>query len=111
MACGGGLWLVAVVATALLVFIQWLLHRKWRVFQSRKNYSIKIIFTQEKDEREKVKQLFDIDRYNRLIVERKDGRLVYQAKLDTEKEYSSMQLDEIMHENPFILSIERVDDN
>ena len=29
MACGGGLWLVAIGATVLLIFFQWLFHRNW----------------------------------------------------------------------------------
>lgn len=111
MACGGGLWIIACVATAILIFVQWLLHRNWRIFNAKKIYSINIVFVQRTNERDKVKQIFDIDRYNRLIVERKGEDLIYQAKLDTVEEYSSTQLDEIMKQNSFIISIERCDDN
>ena len=41
-------------------------------------------------------KLFDIDRYNRLVVERQGDELIYQAILDTDEEYSSTQVDEIM---------------
>ena len=58
-----------------------------------------------------IKELFDIDRYNRLVVEREGDELVYQAILDTDIEYSSTQLDEIMKSHKFIRSIERYDDN
>ena len=109
MACGGGLWIIAVIATAVLILIQWCLHRK--IFRHKKIYSIKIVFVQKTNEREQVKALFDIDRYNRLVVERKDGELIYQAVLDTDVEYSSTQLDEIIKAHKFILSIERYDDN
>lgn len=111
MACGGGLWIVACIATAVLIFIQWLLHRKWRIFKTKKIYSIKITFVQRTNERDKIKQIFDIDRYNRLVVERKGEELIYHAKLDTIEEYSSTQLDEIMKKNTYIISIERCDDN
>lgn len=111
MACGGGLWIIACIATAVLIFIQWLLHRNWRIFKTKKIYSIKISFVQKTDERDRIKQLFDIDRYNRLVVERKGEELIYHAKLDTVEEYSSTQLDEIMKQNTFIISIERCDDN
>ncbi len=74
-------------------------------------YSIKIVFVQKTDERDQVKKLFDIDRYNRLIVERQGDELIYQAILDTDEEYSSTQVDEIMKTHTFIRSIERYDDN
>ena len=109
MACGGGLWLVAILATFVLVLIQWSLHRK--LFRHKKLYSIKIVFVQKNDEREQIKKLFDIDRYNRLVVERQGDELIYQAILDTDEEYSSTQVDEIMKSHKFIRSIERYDDN
>lgn len=109
MACGGGLWLIAIIATIVLVLLQWCLHRK--IFRHKKMYSIKIIFVQDTNEREQVKALFDIDRYNRLVVERQGEELIYQAILDTDIEYSSTQLDEIMKSHKFIRSIERYDDN
>lgn len=109
MACGGGLWLVAILATFILVFLQWFLHRK--IFRHKKMYSIKIVFVQKTDEREQVKKLFDIDRYNRLIVERQGDELIYQAILDADVEYSATQLDQMMKSHNFIRSIERYDDN
>ncbi len=109
MACGGGLWLIAIIATVVLVLIQFCLHRK--IFRHKKNYSIKIVFVQDTNEREQVKALFDIDRYNRLVVERQGEELIYQAILDTDIEYSSTALDEIMKSHKFIRSIERYDDN
>ena len=109
MACGGGLWLIAIIATVVLVLIQFCLHRK--IFRHKKIYSIKIVFVQDSNEREQVKALFEIDRYNRLVVERQGEELIYQAILDTDIEYSSTQLDEIMKSHKFIRSIERYDDN
>lgn len=109
MACGGGLWLIAILATLILILIQWFLHRK--IFRHKKMYSIKIIFVQKSDEREQVKKIFDIDRYNRLVVERQGEDLIYQAILDTDGECSSTQVDEIMKSHAFIRSIERYDDN
>ena len=109
MACGGGLWLIAIISTVVLVLIQFCLHRK--IFRHKKIYSIKIVFVQDTNEREQVKALFDIDRYNRLVVERQGEELIYQAILDTDIEYSSTALDEIMKSHKFIRSIERYDDN
>lgn len=85
------------------------MHQK--IFRHKKIYSIKIIFVQKTNEREQIKELFEIDRYNRLIVERQAEELVYKAVLDADGEYSSKQLDEIMKTHNFIRSIERCDDN
>lgn len=111
MACGGQKYVIAIGATLLMVGCQWLLHRKFKVFQQKRYYSINIVFKQTCDERERIKAIFDIDRYNRLVLTRDGGSLIYQATLNTDVEYSSAQLDEIMRNNSFISSLERCDDN
>lgn len=111
MACGGGLYIVAIIATILLIFIQWLLHRNFRVFHSKKFFTVSIAFIQKTDEREKVKQIFGTDRYNSLVLERRGEERIYRARLNTDIEYSSARLDDIMAENDFIISLERYDDN
>lgn len=111
MACGGQMYVLAIGATLLMVGSQWLLHRKWRVFQQKRYFSINIVFKQTSDERERIKAIFDIDRYNRLVLTRDGNDLIYQATLNTDVEYSSAQLDDIMKNNSFIRSIERCDDN
>lgn len=110
MACGGGLYIVATGATVLLIFVQWLLHRNCRIFRHKKFFVIRIVFKQKADEREKVKHIFGTDKYNSLIMERQGDDRIYKAKLHTDVEYSSAQLDEIMKDNPFIISLERYDD-
>ena len=111
MACGGGLWLVAIGATVLLIFFQWLFHRNWKIFKPKKNYIVRIVFEQTTDEREQIKQLFETDRYNSLVIDREGDKLIYRAKLYTDIEYSSSQLNDIIEKHPFIHTLEREDDN
>ena len=111
MACGGGLYFLAIGATAFLVFIQWLLHRNWGIFKPKKHYIVRIVFEQHTDEREQIKQIFETDRYNSLVIEREGDKLIYRAKLYTDIEYSSSQLNEIIESHPFIYTLEREDDN
>ena len=111
MACGGGLWLVAFGATVLLIFYQWLFHRNWKIFKPKKNYIVRIVFEQTTDEREQIKQLFETDRYNSLVIDREGDKLIYRAKLYTDIEYSSSQLNDIIEKHPFIHTLEREDDN
>lgn len=109
MAAGAGLYVVAVGSTVILIAIQCLFHLKCKLFQTKRFYSVKICFVQEDTESEKVKELFAAEHFNRLTIERKKSGTVYNAVLNTDKEYSSQRLNEIMAENPFILSLERCD--
>ena len=70
---------------------------------------MKIEFYQTKDENRQIKSFFGTDRFNHLVITRVDGKVLYSATLNTDKEFSSTRLNEIMSENPFILSIERCD--
>ena len=111
MACGADLYLLAIGATVLLIFFQWLLHRNWKIFKPKKHYIVRIVFEQRTDEREQIKHLFETDRYNSLVITREGDKLVYRAKLYTDIEYSSSQLNEIIEKHPFIYTLEREDDN
>lgn len=111
MACGGQQYILAIGATLLILGCQVLFHKNWKIFQRKRYFSINIVFTQVSEERERIKAIFDVDRYNRLVVTRDGDKLVYHATLNTDVEYSSAQLDEIMRNNSFISSLERCDDN
>lgn len=105
MACGGRLYIIALGATAIMVSVQVFLHL--RAFRSKRSYSVKIEFLQTGEENMIIKGIFGTDRFNHLVIKRENGRVVYSATLNTETEYSSTRLNEIMEENAFILSIER----
>ena len=109
MACGAGMYVIAIGATAILILAQCIFHLNIRLFMHKKIYSIKIEFYQSADENEKIKEIFGTDRFYHLVISRQDGRVVYSATLNTDKEFSSARLKEIMVENPFIASIERCD--
>ena len=111
MACGAGLYIVAVGATALMVIVQCIFHLNFRIFRSKKYYSVKIEFLHTGDENLKIKEIFGTDRFNHLVLKREEGRVVYSATLNTDKEFSSTKLNEIMSENDFICSIERCDND
>lgn len=105
MACGAGLYVVAVGATAVIFVVQFVLHSK--LFRTRKQYSVKIEFLHTGDENNVIKGIFGTDRFNHLIIKREENRVVYSATLITDEEFSSTHLNEIVQHNPFILSIER----
>ena len=110
MAAGAEMYLFATGATVILIAVQCLMHVKFRFFQTKKYYQIKICFVNGGEECGKIKELFRTDRFNRLVIERKGGETLYHATLNTDEEYSSARLQEIMAENPFIKSLERCDE-
>ena len=111
MACGGKLYIIAVGATAILVLIQLFFHLNVRLFRTKRTYSVKIEFLQTGEENLKIKEIFGTDRFNHLVIKREENRVIYSATLNTEREYSSTRLNEIITENPFICSIERCDND
>ena len=110
MAAGAEMYLFATGATVIMIAVQCLMHVKCRFFQTKKYYQIKICFVNGGEECGKIKELFRTDRFNRLVIERKGGETLYHATLNTDEEYSSARLQEIMAENPFIKSLERCDE-
>ena len=110
MACGGELYVLAVCATAIMIGLQCLLHVDVPIFNHKKRYLIDIRFELVDESNMKVKKMFGTDRFNRLKIENKDGKVYYSAILMTSYEFSSSQLSKIMEENSYIFSIERRDD-
>lgn len=108
MACGGEMYALAGGATILIVVLQCLFHIDCPVFNRKKYFTIKISFLQTEDN-DRVKEIFKTERFNHLVVKRMDGEIVYSAMLNTSTEFSSEQIKRIMEENPYILSIERCD--
>ena len=111
MACGAQMYVLAVGASIILITAQCILHLNWRVFKSKRYYSVRIEFLQTGDENRKIKEIFGTDRFNHLVLNRKDGQIIYSAMLNTDKEFSSTRLNEIMSENNFICSIERCEND
>ncbi len=109
MACGGQLYVIAIGATAMLIIVQCIFHLNISAFRNKRYYSVKIEFLQTGDENMRIKEIFGTDRFNQLVLHRENDRIVYSATLNTDKEFSSTRLNEIMSENPFICSIERCD--
>ena len=109
MACGGRLYYVAIGATAILIGFQFLFHAP--IFRNKKTYSVNIEFIQTERENKIIKEIFGTDRFNHLIIKRQDGGVIYSATLNTDKEFSSTHLNEIMAANPFILSIVRCEND
>ena len=110
MAAGAGMYVLATGATVIIIAVQCICHIKCRLFSTKIFYQIKIVFRNDNGESVKIKELFAVDRLKSLSIARDGESRVFKATLNTDKEYSSQKLDEIMSENPFIISIVRTDE-
>lgn len=110
MAAGAELYIVAVGATVIIIAVQCICHINCRLFRTKRFYQVKIVFFNADDESAKVKELFEAEHFNSLSIKREGENTVYHAVLNTDKEYSSQRLNSIMEENPFIISVERFDE-
>ncbi len=110
MACGGKLYIVAVISTALIILFQFLLHSKLGLFANKSSYRLNISFYAGEDESAIVKDIFDVKHFHKYRAIRQGDRVVCEVALYTESLYSSEQLNEYMKKYPFIISIQRADE-
>jgi putative Mg2+ transporter-C (MgtC) family protein len=109
MACGGRLYLVAVGATIIIVLIQYLLHLNVKLFRHKSYNLLKIEFYSNNDEHLKIKQIFSVDKFNDLFICKDGENIKYFVTINTKKEFGSKELNEVIKNEPYIISIERID--
>ncbi len=109
MACGAELYLVAIVSTALLIALQCILHIKCKLFSSKRSYDITICFKDIPDACDKIKEIFHILHFNKIITTR-TTEIIYTVYVNTEVEITSNTIRKILKENEFITSITRCDE-
>ena len=109
MACGAGLYFVAVGGTVIMICVQCILHINCKLFNMKRTYRVKISFVQTDEEHQKVKDIFGVNGFKEVKVNRGEN-IIYNATIVTDNEVSSATINEIMKNNDYILSIERCDD-
>lgn len=110
MACGAGLYVIAVGSTILLVGAQCFFNSGLKVLKHKRSYELKITFLNVENEHEKVKEIFEVEHFKKVVITQKDEGLVYVVTLSTDHEFRSETLCQILKENKFILSAERCDE-
>ena len=109
MACGAGLYFVAVGGTIIMICVQCVLHINCKLFNMKRACRIRILFIQTENEHEKVKEIFGVKSFQEVKVNRGEN-IIYNATIVTDNEVSSATINEIMQNNDYIISIERCDD-
>ncbi len=112
MAAGGGMIIVAIAATAIIILIQCIMHSRFKIFHSHHFVRIRIVFKdQTGEESGKIKKLFNVDRFNKINAKKEDGEILYSMVISTDKIMTASEIHKFITENPSIISITREDDD
>lgn len=109
MAAGAGMYLVACGSAVLIIVIQCVMHINCRLFRSRTQSVLNLVFICNDAECEKVKEIFCVKEFLKCEVKRVDGNVVFRALTSTEKRFDDAYLQKQIAENQFLLSVERAD--
>lgn len=110
MAAGAGMYIVAASSTAIIVAVQCIMHIDCKFFKNKHYVSLWIVFTNDSDEIEKVKSIFGVEKYDHLEVKKQEDELVFSVLIRTDKIFDDAFILNTLRQNPFIHSINRVDD-
>lgn len=110
MAIGGGMYILGCVATILVILIQCFMHLPLKIFKSKRYMQLKICFENSTNENEIVKELFKVDIFTKVKAVKENDKVLFTVVLTTDKIYQDTYIHSVLVENPFIRSIERVED-
>lgn len=112
MAFGAGMYVIGSAATALVLFIQILLHLPIKFFRTRLFLVLHATILLEKEEDlDVVRQIFHVQKFLKFKTYRqKDGTTQAELEIHTEQLFTAEALYRIMQDYPFILSVEQMEE-
>ncbi len=110
MAAGAGMYIVAVSSTAIIIAAQCVMHINCKFFKNKHYVQLRVVFVNKTDESETVQKLFGVDRYVQLDAKKHGDDIVFSVLVRTDKEFDDKFILEVLQQNPFIQSIDRIDD-
>ncbi len=110
MASGAGLYILACGGTAIIVFVQFIMHSRLKIFRVRQNSKLRISFRYSEECAGRIKDIFEIDDFKNLNSRREGGEMVCTVVLNLEKEIKAEDILAIMDGDSDIISIDRADD-
>lgn len=112
MAIGCGMIVTGIVSTLILVLLQVLLHRPWRILLNQSSSYLHVQLTvTEADVLDRIQDIFHINRVVDFKTSTsKDGTNTADMEITTDVEFSPKQLYELMLKYDFIRSVEKMDE-
>jgi len=112
MTVGAGWYLISLIATILIILVQCIMHLNVKVFHSHRFVKINVIFIDEQGMvSERIKEMFNVERFNRISAKRDNGVLTYSVVISTDKIKSESEIHKLLIDNKEIISIVRQDDD
>lgn len=111
MAVGAGLFIIAVISTAIIILVQCVMHLNVKIFRSRHYLRLNILFVcKGQGEREKVKEIFKVKRFTKINAKKEGDEILYSVTVTIDKTFSDNEIYNALIENSFIKSITREDE-
>lgn len=112
MAVGAGWYIVSIIATALIICVQCIMHTNFKVFHAHHFVKVNVIFTDSDGKvAEQIKTLFGVSRFNKINAKKDGEKIVYSVVISTDKEISASEIHKIINSSQDIISIARQDDD
>ena len=111
MAVGAGMYILAASSTAIIIVAQCIMHLNFKIFKNKHYVQIQVVFVNTSCENEIVKKIFNVDRYLHVEAKKKEEGVVFSVTVRTDKMYDDAFIFKTLQENPFIQSINRIDDD
>lgn len=111
MAVGAGLIILSIIASILIVLVQFIMHLPFNIFHSKCHVRLNVVFNCVNGlEKDKIMKIFDIKRFSRINAKKESGQLLYKTTIITYKDFTADDIYNVMTNNDFIISISREDD-
>ncbi|MDE7454569.1 MAG: MgtC/SapB family protein [Clostridia bacterium] len=109
MACGAGMYIVALGSTALIIVMQFILHSK--PFKRHGQRLLLVRFYHSNELQKTLQLYFGITQFHRYKVEKSnDGRLQIEAVIRPSQNYHAEKINNFIENNDAMISIERLED-
>ena len=111
MAIGAGMYIIGILATVLLVFLQIILHRPLKIMKGKVLTILKMTVNLESEEIvEKIQEVFETKKILKFKTINHDGETIAEIELTTERDFSPKEIYELARQYSFIKTLEKTDE-
>ena len=112
MAVGCGWYIVSILATALVICVQCIMHTNFKVFHTRHFVKVNVIFTDSDGKvADQIKELFGVEHFNKINAKKDGDKVVYSVVISTDSNITAHEISKMINSNPDIISVARQDDD